>query len=74
MPLTECFYTMNGEMMAYYEGGVTKDLITDHLRSITAEINQSQVRTYDTRYSAYGRNIWSTGTGCGLGWVGSYGY
>jgi len=74
MPMTECFYTMNGQMMAYDSGGVTKDFLTDHLGSITAEIDQTQTRTYDTRYSAYGRNIWSTGTGCGFGWVGSYGY
>jgi RHS repeat-associated protein len=74
MPMTECFYTMNGQMMAYDSGGVTKDFLTDHLGSITAEIDQTQARTYDTRYSAYGRNNWSTGTGCGFGWVGSYGY
>ena len=74
MPMKKRFYTMNSQMMAYDEGGVTKDFLTDHLGSITAEINQSQTRTYDTRYSAYGRNNWSTGTGCGFGWVGSYGY
>ena len=74
MPMTECFYTMNGQMMAYDSGGVTKDFLTDHLGSITAEIDQTQTRTYDTRYSAYGRNIWSTGSNCGFGWVGSYGY
>jgi len=61
-------------MMGYEEGGVKKDFLTDHLGSITAEIDQSQTRTYDTRYSAYGRNNWSTGTGCGFGWVGSFGY
>jgi RHS repeat-associated protein len=72
--MTECFYTMNGQMMTYDSGGVTKDFLTDHLGSITAEIDQTQTRTYDTRYSAYGRNNWSTGTGCGFGWVGSYGY
>jgi RHS repeat-associated protein len=65
---------MNGQMMAYDSGGVTKDFLTDHLGSITAEIDQNQNRTYETRYSAYGRNNWSTGTGCGFGWVGSYGY
>jgi RHS repeat-associated protein len=74
MPMTERFYTMNSQMMAYDSGGVTKDFLTDHLGSITAEIDQTQTRTYDTRYSAYGRNLWSTGTGCGFGWVGSYGY
>ena len=74
MAMKKRFYTMNSQMMAYDEGGVTKDFLTDHLGSITAEINQSQTRTYDTRYSAYGRNNWSTGTGCGFGWVGSYGY
>ena len=74
MAMKKRFYTMNSQMMAYDEGGVTKDFLTDHLGSITAEINQSQTRTYDARYSAYGRNNWSTGTGCGFGWVGSYGY
>jgi RHS repeat-associated protein len=74
MAMKKRFYTMNGEMMAYDEGGVTKDLITDHLGSITAEINQSQVRTYDARYSAYGKSLWSTGTNSGFGWVGTYGY
>jgi RHS repeat-associated protein len=72
--MTECFYTMNGQMMAYDSGGVTKDFLTDHLGSITAEMDQNQNRTFETRYSAYGRNNWSTGTGCGFGWVGSYGY
>ena len=74
MAMKKRFYTMNSQMMAYDEGGETKDFLTDHLGSITAEINQSQTRTYDTRYSAYGRNNWSTGTVCGFGWVGSYGY
>jgi RHS repeat-associated protein len=74
MAMKKRFYTMNSQMMAYDEGGVTKDFLTDHLGSITAEIDQTQTRTYDTRYSAYGRNLWSTGTGCGFGWVGSYGY
>ena len=74
MPMTERFYSVNGQMMGYESGGVKKDFLTDHLGSITAEMDQSQTRTYDTRYSAYGRNNWSTGTGCGFGWVGSYGY
>jgi RHS repeat-associated protein len=74
MAMKKRFYTMNSQMMAYDSGGVTKDFLTDHLGSITAEINQSQTRTYDTRYSAYGRTNWSTGIGCGFGWVGSYGY
>ena len=65
---------MNGQMMAYDEGGVTKDFLTDHLGSITAEMDQSQNRTFETRYSAYGRNNWSSGTNSGFGWVGSYGY
>ena len=74
MPMTERFYSVNGQMMGYESGGVKKDFLTDHLGSITAEIDQTQTRTFDTRYSAYGRNNWSTGTGCGFGWVGSYGY
>jgi hypothetical protein len=74
MAMKKRFYSVNGQMMGYEEGGVKKDFLTDHLGSITAEIDQTQTRTYDTRYSAYGRNNWSTGTGCGFGWVGSYGY
>jgi RHS repeat-associated protein len=74
MPMTERFYSVNGQMMGYESGGVKKDFLTDHLGSITAEIDQNQNRTFETRYSAYGRNNWSTGTGCGFGWVGSYGY
>jgi RHS repeat-associated protein len=61
-------------MMGYESGGVKKDFLTDHLGSITAEIDQNQNRTFETRYSAFGRNNWSTGTGCGFGWVGSFGY
>jgi RHS repeat-associated protein len=72
--MTERFYSVNGQMMGYESGGVKKDFLTDHLGSITAEIDQNQNRTFETRYSAYGRNNWSTGTGCGFGWVGSYGY
>ncbi len=74
MAMKKRFYSVNGQMMGYESGGVKKDFLTDHLGSITAEIDQTQTRTYDTRYSAYGRNNWSTGTGCGFGWVGSYGY
>ena len=74
MPMTERFYSVNGQMMGYESGGVKKDFLTDHLGSITAEIDQNQNRTFETRYSAFGRNNWSTGTGCGFGWVGSYGY
>ena len=74
MPMTESFYTVDGQMIGYESGGVRKDFLTDHLGSITAEIDQNQNRTFETRYSAYGRNNWSTGTGCGFGWVGSFGY
>jgi RHS repeat-associated protein len=74
MAMKKRFYSVNGLMMGYEEGGVKKDFLTDHLGSITAEVDQTQTRTYESRYSAYGRNLWSTGTGCGFGWVGSYGY
>jgi RHS repeat-associated protein len=74
MAMKKRFYSVNGQMMGYESGGVKKDFLTDHLGSITAEIDQNQNRTFETRYSAYGRNNWSTGTGCGFGWVGSYGY
>ena len=56
------FYSVNGQMMGYESGGVKKDFLTDHLGSITAEIDQNQNRTFETRYSAFGRNNWSTGT------------
>jgi hypothetical protein len=38
MPMTERFYSVNGQMMGYESGGVKKDFLTDHLGSITAEI------------------------------------
>ena len=37
MPMTERFYSVNGQMMGYESGGVKKDFLTDHLGSITAE-------------------------------------
>jgi RHS repeat-associated protein len=74
MPMTECFYTMNGQMMATDSGGVTKDFLTDHLGSVIAEVDQDENVTYRARYSALGQATSSTGTGCGFGWVGSYGY
>jgi RHS repeat-associated protein len=37
-------------------------------------MDENEVRVFDTRYSAYGRNRWITGTSCGFGWVGTYGY
>jgi hypothetical protein len=74
MAMKKRFYNVNGQMMAYEAGGAKKDLITDHLGSITAEIDQTQTRTYDARYSAYGKTVSSTGTNSGFGWVGSYGY
>jgi RHS repeat-associated protein len=61
-------------MMSAQERADRKDFLTDQLGSIAAEVDQTQTRTYESRYSAYGRNNWSTGTGHGFGWVGSYGY
>ena len=46
MPMTERFYSVNGQMMGYESGGVKKDFLTDHLGSITAEIDQTQTRTH----------------------------
>jgi hypothetical protein len=74
MAMKKRFYSVNGQMMGYESGGEKKDFLTDHLGSIIAEVDQTQARTYESRYSAYGRNNWSTGTGCGFGWVGFYGY
>jgi YD repeat-containing protein len=72
--MTTRFYTIGSQMLAYEKAGTRKDFLFDMLGSITAEVDQTQNRTYESRYSAYGRNNWSTGTGCGFGWVGSYGY
>jgi hypothetical protein len=68
------FHTVESQMLSYFENTFRFDLLTDHLGSVTAIMDGSQIRTFDTRYSAYGQNLWSTGTGCGFGWVGSYGY
>ena len=74
MAMKKRFYTVDGQMVGYEEGGVRKDFLTDHLGSIIAIMDENEVRVFDTRYSAYGRNRWITGTGCGFGWVGSFGY
>ena len=68
------FHTVESQMLSYIENTFRFDLLTDNLGSITAIMDGSQIRTFDTRYSAYGRNLWLYGTGCGFGWVGSYGY
>lgn len=68
------FHTVDSQMMSYIENTFRFDLLTDYLGGVTAIVDGSQIRTFDTRYSAYGRNNWSTGNGCGFGWVGSYGY
>ena len=39
MAMKKRFYSVNGQMMGYEEGGVKKDFLTDHLGSITAEID-----------------------------------
>jgi RHS repeat-associated protein len=74
MAMKKRFYSVDGQMVGYEEGGVRKDFLTDHLGSIIAIMDENEVRVFDTRYSAYGRNRWITGTGCGFGWVGTYGY
>jgi len=74
MPMSERYYTVDGQMIGFEEGGVRKDFLTDHLGSIIAIMDENEVRVFDTRYSAYGRNRWITGTSCGFGWVGTYGY
>ncbi|MEI7576991.1 MAG: RHS repeat-associated core domain-containing protein [Armatimonadota bacterium] len=68
------FHTVESQMMSYIESTLRYDFLTDQLGSITAIMDGNQTRIFDTRYSAYGRNLWATGTGCGFGWVGSYGY
>jgi RHS repeat-associated protein len=74
MPMKKRFYHVEGQMVAYDSGGVTKDFLTDHLGSIIAEVDQDENVTYQARYSAYGPPTSSTGTGCGFGWVGTHGY
>jgi hypothetical protein len=51
MAMKKRFYSVNGQMMSYEEGGLKKDFLTDHLVSITAEIDQTQTRTYDSEYT-----------------------
>ena len=74
MPMKKRFYHIEGQMVGYDEGGVRKDFLTDHLGSVIAEVDQDENVTYQARYSAFGQPKSSTGTGCGFGWVGSYGY
>jgi len=74
MPMSERYYTVEGQMVGCDKAGVRTDFLTDHLGSIIAEVDQDENVTYQARYSAFGQATSSTGTGCGFGWVGSYGY
>ena len=47
MAMKKRFYSVNGQMMGYEASGVTKDFLTDHLGSITAEIDHTQTKTHD---------------------------
>ncbi|MEI7575551.1 MAG: hypothetical protein WCK51_01565 [Armatimonadota bacterium] len=49
------FHTVESQMMSYIESTLRYDFLTDNLGSITAIMDGSQIRVWDTRYSAYGR-------------------
>lgn len=75
MAMTEQYYTIDGQMIAYESGGTRKDFLTDNLGSVTAEIDQTGMnRTFDGRYRPYGNSLWSSGVRGVYGWIGTRGY
>ena len=70
------YYTYKSAMVSYemVSGSARKDYLTDYLGSITAEMNQTQSRTFDGRYFPYGQPLWFSGTPGTFNWVRSYGY
>lgn len=74
MPTTN-FYTIDGQMVAYRDGGGRKDFLTDALGSVTAEVDQTGTgRIFDGRYKPYGGDLWSSGMRGSFGWVGAWVY
>jgi hypothetical protein len=47
MSMKKRFCSVNGQMMGYGASGVMKDYLTDHLGSITAEIDHTQTKMHD---------------------------
>ena len=69
------YYTIDGQMIGYKDGGGRKDFLTDVLGSVTAEIDQAGTnRTFDGRYRPYGGDLWSSGSRGSFGWDGTWGY
>lgn len=74
MPVTN-FYTVDGQIIGYKDGGGRKDYLTDNLGSVTAEVDQTgAIKTFDGRYKPYGSELFSNGTRDKFGWIGTWGY
>jgi hypothetical protein len=52
MSMKKRFCSVNGQMMGYGASGVKKDFLTDHLGSITAETDHTQVKAHEPNIRA----------------------
>lgn len=68
------YYSVDGRMIGYKDLNGRKDLLTDALGSVTAELDQSCTKVFDGRYKPYGGDLSSSGTRGRYGWNGSWGY
>ncbi len=75
MPVTN-YYTVNGRIMAEYDGTTQKDYIHDALGSVVGTVNSAGVVVNTYTYKPYGEQLAKTGVGADpkFGWVGSLGY
>lgn len=73
MPATN-YYTIDGQMIGYKDQNGRKDFLTDALGSVTAEVDQSCTKTFESRYKPFGGDLGATGVRGHYGWIGSWGY
>lgn len=75
MPVTN-YYTVNGRIMAEYDGTTQTDYIHDALGSVVGTVNSAGVVVNTYTYKPYGEQLAKTGSGADpkFGWVGSLGY
>lgn len=76
MAMKKSYYTVNGRIMAEYDGTTQTDYIHDALGSVVGTVNSAGVVVDTYTYKPYGEQLAKTGVGADpkFGWVGSLGY
>jgi RHS repeat-associated protein len=73
--MTKSYYYVDGEMIGYSDANGHKDVLTDALGNITAEVDQFSNVTHQARYTPLGSTLSSSGISTsGFGWLGAHGY